>query len=317
MSVPAKVRGLVGRVDRRTQPVKYALLKVPAIRLVVRTAREMSHDDATHMAAGVAYYAILSFFPLTIGLMFVFSLVLESDTVETELFEFFQTYLPGTADILGDNVQSVENIRGILGVLGVLGLFWTASALFGAISRAVDRAWDVHEDRPFYIAKLRHIAMSMAVGLLFLLSLGATGSLQVLSNLESGGVGMFEHDYIKLVTRVLPFVFTLAIFLVIYKYVPNTKTHWRYIWPGALLAAIIFEVCKNLFVFYLDNFANYAKVYGSLGAVIAFLGWTYISSFILILGAEFSSEYERMREGVGQGRLVAGQSRRRTRQRRH
>ena len=277
----------------------------------------MGHDDATHMAAGVAYYAVLSFFPLTIGLMFVFSLVLESDTVETELFEFFQTYLPGTADILGDNVQSVENIRGILGVLGVLGLFWTASALFGAISRAVDRAWDVHEDRPFYIAKLRHIAMSMAVGLLFLLSLGATGSLQVLSNLETGGVGMFEHDYIKLVTRVLPFVFTLAIFLVIYKYVPNTKTHWRYIWPGALLAAIIFEVCKNLFVFYLDNFANYAKVYGSLGAVIAFLGWTYISSFILILGAEFSSEYERMREGVGQGRLVAGQSRRRTGRRRH
>ena len=280
------------------------LLGVPIVRLAVRVAREMGNDDATHMAAGVAYYAILSLFPLVLGLIFVFSLILESDRVEREMFHFFQTYLPGTEDILANNVGSVKGARGVLGVVGVLGLFWSASALFGAISRAVNRAWDVHEDRPFYIAKVRHIIMAMTVGVLFLLSLGASSSVQFVEGIGLDRFNFLEHSLVSLLARLFPFVFTLAIFLMIYKNVPNTITQWRYIWPGALLAAVCFEVGKILFLVYLDNFADYARVYGSLGAVISLLVWTYISSFILILGAEVSSEYERMRKGVGRGTLI-------------
>lgn len=280
------------------------LLGIPIVRLGVRVVQEMGHDDATHMAAGVAYYAILSLFPLVLGLIFIFSLILESETVEREMLLFFQTYLPGTEDILMDNVGSVKGVRSVLGVVGIIGLFWSASALFGAISRAVDRAWDVHEDRPFYIAKVRHLAMAMTVGILFLLSLGATSSIQFAGGLDLDRFHFLEETLAGLLARLLPFIFTLAIFLMIYKHVPNTTTQWRYIWPGALLAALCFEVGKTAFLFYLDNFANYARVYGSLGAVISLLVWTYISSFILILGAEFCSEHERMRKGVRRGTLV-------------
>jgi membrane protein len=294
-------------------PIGRMLLSIPVVLLIFRTVREMGLDDATHMAAGVAYYAILSLFPLTIGLLFVFSLVLESHVVEGELVEFFQTYLPGSNEILAHNIQAVEGIRGVLGVIGVIGLFWTASAMFGAISRAVNRAWDIHEDRPFYIDKVRNILMSCGVGMLFLASMAATTSIQILGRIDLPGVGQLEfleHGGINLLTRPLPFVFTLAIFLMVYKYVPNTETRWRYIWPGALVAAIAFEVGKSLFVFYLENFADYAKVYGSLGSVVAFLAWTYISALILIAGAELSSEYGRMSQGVGQGRLVERRPRR-------
>lgn len=304
MSVASKARALAQGVVRTTEPIWWVLLGIPVIRLLVRVVREMGNDDATHMAAGVAYYAILSLFPLVLGLIFVFSFILESETVEREMLHFFQTYLPGTEDILTDNVGSVKGVRGVLGIAGILGLFWTASALFGAISRAVDRAWDVHEDRPFYIAKIRHLVMAMTVGLLFLMSLGATSSIQF-----AGGLGLDQFHFLEdtlagLLARFLPFVFTLGIFLMIYKHVPNTTTQWRYVWPGALLAALCFEVGKTAFLFYLDNFANYARVYGSLGAVISLLVWTYISSFILILGAEFCSEHERMRKGIRRGTLV-------------
>ena len=304
MPVLSKARALVQGVVSASEPIRMVLLGIPIVGLAVRVVQEMGNDDATHMAAGVAYYAIISLFPLILGLIFVFSFILESETVEREMLHFFQTYLPGTEDILTNNVDSVKGVRGFLGVVGILGLFWSASALFGAISRAVDRAWDVHEDRPFYVAKFHHLVMAMTVGLLFLLSLGATSSIQFAGGLGLDRYHLLEDALAGLFARALPFVFTLAIFLMIYKHVPNTSTQWRYIWPGALLAALCFELGKTAFLFYLDNFANYAKVYGSLGAVISLLVWTYISSFILILGAEVCSEHERMRKGVKRGTLV-------------
>jgi membrane protein len=97
---------------------------------------------------------------------------------------------------------------------------------------------------------------------------------------------------------------TLCIFLLIYRFMPNTKTYWRYIWPGAIVAAVLFESAKNLFLTYVDQFANFENVYGSLAPVIALLLWAYVSSFILILGAELSSEYGRLRRGVGRGVLL-------------
>jgi membrane protein len=80
----------------------------------------------------------------------------------------------------------------------------------------------------------------------------------------------------------------------LYKFVPNTKTHWRSVWPGALLAAALFELARTLFIFYLDNFANYQLIYGSITSIIILLIWIYYSAFIMILGAEFTFQYSRM-----------------------
>jgi membrane protein len=308
----SRFHGPVRYLRAKEERVKDRLLEIPVFVLAMRTIRELSDDDATHMAAGVAYYAILSLFPMTLGLIAVLSFVLESGDVKVQLLAFFQTYLPGSTGALEANIQAVGKIRGVLGFLSIVGLFWTASTVFGAISRAVNRAWDLHRDPPFYLAKLRHIGMAFSVGLLFLMSLATTAAVQVLGAVdlpEVGQLGFLESDAISILTRPLPFLFTLSIFLLIYKFVPNTPTRWRYIWPGALLAAIAFEVSKSVFVFYLENFAAYEKVYGSLGSVIALLVWTYLSAFILIVGAEIASEYGRMLEQVEQGRLIADRDR--------
>ena len=286
-------------------------LKFPPFMLVYRTVQEMKNDDATHMAAGVAYYAILSLFPLTIAILAVFSPLLPSDTLREALIDFLQEYLPGTEGAFEESFQSPSvGVGGTLGVVSVLGLFWSASAIFGAVSKAVNRAWDIHQDRPFYIDKARHVGMAISVGLLFFLSFSTTTLLQFVDTLaaSNGGQGVMQaldHEAVNRFARVVPFLFSMGIFLMIYKYVPNTETHWRYIWPGALLAALAFEVSKGLFLYYLDHFANFERVYGSLGSVVILLLWTYASSLTLIIGAEFTSEYERMRRGVEQGRAVA------------
>ena len=291
----------------RLRKVGRRLDEVPVIHLAYRTVLEMGADDATHMAAGLAYYAVLSLFPLVVGMISLLSLILRSGEVETQILGFFHEYLPGSEELLVSNIADGDNIRGVLGIISFLGLFWSASLLFGAISRSVNRAWDIHKDRPFYIDKVRHIAMALSVAPLFLMSMGTTTALQLVGTVDApvvGQVELLENDGIKVVTRVVPFLFTLSIFMLIYKFTPNTETYWRFVWPGAILAAVLFEVSKSVFVFYLDNFANYERVYGSLASVIILLAWTYFSGLILIMGAEFSSEYERMRSGAERGRVI-------------
>ncbi len=99
-------------------------------------------------------------------------------------------------------------------------------------------------------------------------------------------------------SRLLAFLLVLAVFLLLYKLVPFTKTYWHYIWPGALLAAVLFEIARTLFVFYLENFANYQLIYGSIASIIILLVWIYYSAFIMVLGAEFTFQYSRMRHPV-------------------
>ncbi len=279
-------------------------MRIPAVELVVRTVQELGADDATHMAAGVAYYAILSLFPLLTALVALLGVFLSSERIKLEVIDFFAQNLPGLKDVFEEYVVEQVSDWGVaLGVVALIGLFWSASAMFGAIGRAVNRAWDVHQDRPFYIRKLRDLGMALGTGLLFLLSVGATSLFSVMESFDVPLAGSAAQAG----ARIFAFVVSLSVFLIIYKFVPNTKTHWRYIWPGALLAAVFFEAGKSLFVLYLDRFADYGSTYGNLGSVIALLIWIFISALILIVGAEFSSEYGRMRRGGGRGVLMSGE----------
>ena len=99
-------------------------------------------------------------------------------------------------------------------------------------------------------------------------------------------------------SRVVAFLLIMAVFLLLYKSVPNTKTYWRYVWPGAFLAAVFFEMARTLLVLYIENYANYQLIYGSIASIIVLLVWIYYSAFIMILGAEFTFQYGRMRESV-------------------
>ena len=125
-----------------------------------------------------------------------------------------------------------------------------------------------------------------------------------LSDSDVVGVGLLVNVGSKVLLQGTALLLTIIIFLLIYKLMPNTKTHWRYIWPGAVVAGVLFELAKYFFIFYLERFTSFENVYGGLAPVIVMLLWTYLSSLILILGAELSSEYGRLRRGVDRGVLI-------------
>ena len=274
-----------------------------------RVFKELGDDDATHLAAGVAYYAMFSLFPLLLGLLAIGGMVLASETQQQAFLSFVTDNLPGSRAFVEDNIQEVVQFRGILGIGAVVGLLWSASAGMGAVARGVNRAWDIHQNRPFYIAKPLQIFMALAVGVLFLISTSATSAIEVLTDPQRD-LGIPAQELFlglglsRFALRLIPFSINLGIFLLIYRFVPNCKTYWRYVWTGAVVAAVLFEVAKGLFLWYLDNLASYRQVFGSITSVMILLIWIWVSALILILGAEISSEYGRMRRGVHRGVLL-------------
>ena len=290
----------------KTNAVVARLRRIFVIELLVRTAKESSDDDVTHMAAGVAYYALFSLFPLLLGLIAILSFFLESDEIQASLTKLTAGYLPGSEQLVSDNIDAVVRLRGALSLVSVLGLFWSGSAIFGAINRAINRAWDIHTDRPIYKGKPRQMFLAAGVGVLFAISVSSATVVRTASDLAQYDVPVLTF-LVQTVGRVLlqglSFVLVFAIFLIIYKFMPNTKTYWRYIWPGALLGAVLFELAKNMFILYLER-SSFQNVYGTVTPVIVLLLWTYVSSLILLMGAEISSEYGRLKRNIGRGTLL-------------
>jgi len=278
------------------QKMKSRLLKIPIVKVIDSTIKESGNHDIGQRAAGVAYYAIISIFPLLLGLIAVFGFFLPSINLQNALLSFVGNNIPGATDIVKDNIGGIIRLRGVMSVLSIVILFWGASALFGSISLAINRAWNINKNRHLFIRKASEIGMVFGTGILFLLSLGASTFITFVGNTLNLPDRNAAVIYIG--AKLIAFLLMLAIFILLYKFVPNAKTRWRDVWPGAMLAAVFFEIARTLFIFYLEHFANYQVIYGTVSSIVILMVWIYYSAFILILGAEFTYQYGRTRNSV-------------------
>jgi membrane protein len=278
------------RMSIRMKRLKHRLLGMNLVKFLHVLIQNIGYDDTSNMAASIAYYTVLSLFPLLLGLLAIFGLFLPSQPVQQQLINLFNQFLPGSSGILEGSITDIIRLRGTFGVVGILGLFWSGTGVFSAVTRAVNKAWDIKYQHPFYLRKPREIGLAIGSGLLLLLSLGASTFLTYLSNLNLDISG----PLINVGTAFIAFVFSLIVFTLIHKFIPISGVRWNRIWPGALLSAILFEIAKTILVFYL-NHNHYDKIYGSIASLIALLVWIYYSAFILLLGAEFNSMLFRWR----------------------
>ena len=199
-----------------------------------------------------------------------------------------------------NTIRGASEVSGALWVVGVAGMAWSASAMFGAIRKSLNIAWDTDVHRPIVQQKLVDLTMVVSLGVLLGLSIGGTTALRTLRALSDDAFGPLSTGtgfFWSVLPFVLPAVFSFFVFLFIYRYVPNAPTSFATVWPGALLATALFEIMKNLYALYIANFNAYSGAYGALGGVLLFLLWTYLTSNILLIGAEFAAEYPRVLRG--------------------
>lgn len=275
--------------------------------LVRETVREFGADQCPQLAAGIAYYVLFSIFPLALLLLATSGLMLANESLREDLVDNLFDVLPLSEgegrDDLKSAISGLTTGISLVGLVSIVGLMWSASGMMGALRRALNQAWDTDYKRPFLHGKLLDFVMVLGLGMLMSLSAGATIFLQVVRRVNddlSGALGPLGSGTtlsLEVVAVFVPLLLSLVTFMVLFKFVPSVKTRFRSIWPGALLAAVLFEGLKNGFAIYLRYFGNYDVVYGSLGIVVAFLFFVYVSANIMLLGAEMASEWPRVIHG--------------------
>src|SRR3954449_5761210 len=266
-----------------------------------RTGKQFGEDKLSIWAAALTYYAILSIFPALLALVSILGLIGPSAT--QPLLDNLSTVAPGPAkDILTNVLKSLGSAKGSSGLAFVIGLgaaIWSASGYIGAFMDAANNVWDAPEGRPIW--KKIPVRLGVTVVLLVLLTVTAlavvfTGPLAQkvgdLIGLGSSFVDVWNIAKWPVLLLIVSFMISL-----LYWACPNVKQPgFPWVTPGGLLAVVLWILASALFALYVAKFSSYNKTYGSLGGVIVFLTWLWITNIIILLGAELNSEMERSRQ---------------------
>jgi len=276
-------------------------ISLPRIRplwLMVEAYKKFLQDGAPDLAASIAYSALFSIFPLLLGVVAAAGLIGDEAVVRRAIVETLARIAPpATAEFVDRNVQEAIRLRGTFGILAIVGLFWSATAVASTVRNALNRVLSVVQPRPYLFRKLIDLILVVLAGTFLILSLiTSAATLRLISafpGLASLIVTLETSTLARLASTVGPVILSTLTFLVIYLYLPNVRIRWTNAIIGALVAGLLFEGIKQAFFWYLQTFARYQLVYGSLTGIIVFLVWMYLSSAILLFGAELASQIGR------------------------
>ena len=275
----------------------------PWVDALKRTIREFRDDNLTDWAAALTYYAVLALFPGLMVLVAILGLLGQHPETTNALLDIVRDIGPASAvDTFRGPIEGVVKSNSGAGALlgvGLLVALWSASGYIGAFIRAANVIYEVEEGRPFWTRRPLQIAITLAMVLLLVIvaiSIVVTGPL-ARSVGDVIGVGDTTVTVWNIAKWPVIVVVVMAMFTVLYYLAPNVKQPGlRWMTPGGAVAVLIWIVASVGFGFYVANFGSYDKTYGSLGGVIIFLVWLWISNLAVLFGAELDAELERSRQ---------------------
>jgi membrane protein len=283
------------RTARRCRDGISGLRRVHAVDLLVRAGHDFGQHHGSIYAAAISYYAMFSLAPLLIVLAAVFTWVSRGTDLQARLIDLIVGQFPPGAN-LRPQIEALikgaaQTSTGPVGVLALVGAAWTASGVFGALRRALNLAFDVPLARSYIAGRLADLLAVALVSLLVLFSLAATIGLGVLRAASRQLFrGPLPNLLWALVFFLLPLAISYAVFLLVYRLIPNLQMPFRFVRIAAFLAAVGFEVVKIGFTIYLANFGHFQRVYGALGGAVVFLFFVFLSACAVVFSAEVASE---------------------------
>ncbi len=260
-----------------------------------RTYEEINKDRILAVAAGVTFYGLLALFPAIAALVSIYGLFADPAIIQDHL-NLLSGVLPGGAlEIISEQVKRITSKEsGTLGFAFVSGLvisLWSANAGMKAVFDALNVAYDEEEKRGFIALNLRSLTFTFGMIFFVLVAVGAIVVIPVL--LDFIGLGEVTEWIISLARWPVLLGVIVLVLAVFYRYGPSRDTaQWRWISAGSMVAAVVWVAASMLFSWYVANFGNYNETYGSLGAVIGFMTWMWLSTTVVLVGAELNAEIE-------------------------
>ncbi len=247
-------------------------------------------DDVLALASQLAYSLLFSIFPF---LVFLITLIGYSNLSSNDILLILRNVLPKNAlELIESTVIKTANSKNIeLLCLSLILTLWALSGGFHAVIKGLNKAYNQRETRSIFKIYIISILCTLGVTLIILFTLLFLVFGQMIGSFLAFKLGFsrqfrFLWDILRYMTI---FFGTVLIFAAVYISTPNVKLTWRKVLPGAVFSTIGIVIASIGFAFYVNNFGNYSKIYGSIGAVIVLLTWLFILSTITILGGEFNS----------------------------
>jgi membrane protein len=266
--------------------------------LCKRVISEIQSDGVFGRAAQLAYYFLLALFPLLLFLTSVIGILLGSGTgVRHALFAYLSRVLPGSASNLVDSTMYEVSAASGGGkvTLGLLAALWAASNGMGAITDALNAAYNVKESRPWWKQRLTAISLTLVLSILIISALVLVLYGGKIANQIAVTYGFGEAFTIgwKVLQWPLVLGFMLVSFSLIYYLAPDLREQkWVWITPGSIIGVSLWLLVSFGFKLYLHFFDSYSKTYGTLGAVIVLMLWLYFTGAAILIGGEVNSEIE-------------------------
>ncbi len=261
-----------------------------------RALKESSADNVPMLAGGVAYFSFLAVFPALIAALTLYGLVADPATVAGQVQSLTAALPQETRPLIAEQLNSIVSGSGsALGiglVVSVLAALWSASSGTGNLIKAVNLAYDEEESRGF--VKVRGLALALTLGAIVFVLLTLALVAVVPPVLNALALGPLATVLAEVVRWVLLIGLVIGALAVVYRVAPDRDApKFRWVSTGAVVAAVLWIIGSVGFSLYVDNFGSYNKTYGALAGVVVLLLWLYLTSFIVLLGAEINAESER------------------------
>ena len=263
--------------------------------ILLRTYHSLSEDRVTALAAGVTYYVLLAFFPGITALVSVYGLIADPADIGEHLASLSGAIPSDAISIVSGQLHYLASqdaqALGLAFFAGLLVSLWSANAAMKALFDALNVVYGEKEKRNIFI--LNALSLAFTAGLVLFLVMAMIGIVVIPAILDLLYLGSVSELIINLLRWPAMLALVVLGLAVLYRYGPSrADARWRWISWGSVGAALLWLVVSMLFSWYASNFGNYNKTYGSLGAVIAFMVWSWLSATIVLLGGELNAEIE-------------------------
>lgn len=264
-----------------------------------RTVKKMLDDNLSLIAAGVGFYFLLAIFPMLAAFISVYGLIVSPDELQQHLNQLIGVIPDQARDIIQAQVERIisKSNRALSTgvVLSTLFAVWSASKGAQAMVTACNITYGQRQNRGILMMLVMRLVLTTSAVAIMVAALFTIAVLPILFTY----IGL--HDYGVVIVQWLTWPFLALVFNIalaaFYRYGPHRRrAKWRWVTPGSVLASSLWAIFSFCFSYYLSQFGQYDKTYGSLGSVVVLLMWFYLTAFIILLGAEFNAAMEHQTE---------------------
>lgn len=264
-------------------------------KVTIRSFKGFSEDKIPKYSAALAYTTVFSFGPLLVVIIFLCSIFFGQEATQGKIYDQMVQFVGQDAALQLQTIiknASLSNKGTLAASIGIITLLLGATAVFAEIQDSINTIWGL-KAKPkkglWKILRNRFLSFSVVVslGFLLLVSLAVSTIIEGLSDKLKARFPDVTVVIFYILNLLISFIVITALFALIFKVLPDAKTKWKDIWPGALASGILFMIGKFAISFYIGK-SNVGSTYGAAGSLVILLLWVYYSAMILYLGAEFA-----------------------------